>query len=975
MPITLIVCIAAAAGLLLAFGQAGPSGPIVSGLAVERAWTGSASVPNSNQVMMSPMVADLDGDATPEIAFISFTDLADISSAEDGVLRVIHGGDATEVLSVADPGCQVCSGDTTCTQLNSKGGEGFLSPTAGLVIGDLDGDGSLEIVGIAEGVFEEKTIRLVALGEGGSFRWCSQKALAPLDPYSQVSIADIDADGQAELVAGSAVFTATGALLWDGADRDDLVSTMADLDGDGTPEVVAGNRAYASDGSVLWERNDLGAGPYFPAVADFDLDGIPEVVTVAHGGSKLFLLDGQSGQTRCVAEFVSSGGQGQLGGPPALGDVDGDCIPEIGVAGLNEYTLFRLGTEIQGQTDCLESVWSQAVQDGTSAETTSTFFDLDGDGGVEVIYADETTLRVFSGADGALLSELANPSATGLESPVIADVDGDGQAEIVVSANDYLRSGGHGVRVIHDPGAVWAGARGIWNQHAYHRTNVEDDGSIPVVEENSWERYNHFRSQSDALCGDADGDGVLNGADNCPSQANPDQADGDGDGAGDACDCAPADDAVYPGATQACDGINNDCNDPSWPDVPADEQDGDGDSFLACADCDDGNDTVHPAAPQLCDGINNDCNDAAWPDVPASETDDDGDGLAECAGDCDDASGDVYPAAPQLCDGVNNDCDDPAWPDLPPDEANSDGDAFMTCDGDCDDGNADVYPGAPELCDGLANDCDAPGWPTPPADEADGDGDQSRVCDGDCDDADPDRYPGASEICNGIDDDCNDLVDDDAEGEDTDADGVHNACDNCVFDGNPGQEDGDADGVGNECDNCPETPNSNQKDGDADGLGSECDNCPHSANPLQEDGDADAVGDVCDNCPARKNPSQHDLDADREGDECDLDDGVVLFQSIGDPRVEWQSDPAFGSYNLYRGDLSVLTAGGAYTQAPGSNAYADRFCDLAGTSFDDTLVPSGGEAFYWLVSGEGSGGESPLGDGAGVTRPNDNPCP
>jgi len=38
------------------------------------------------------------------------------------------------------------------------------------------------------------------------------------------------------------------------------------------------------------------------------------------------------------------------------------------------------------------------------------------------------------------------------------------------------------------------------------------------------------------LPGDMDGDGMADGDDNCPTVANPDQADADGDGAGNACD-------------------------------------------------------------------------------------------------------------------------------------------------------------------------------------------------------------------------------------------------------------------------------------------------------------------------------------------------------------------------------------------------------------------------------------------------------
>ena len=127
--------------------------------------------------------------------------------------------------------------------------------------------------------------------------------------------------------------------------------------------------------------------------------------------------------------------------------------------------------------------------------------------------------------------------------------------------------------------------------------------------------------------------------------------------------------------------------------------------------------------------------------------------------------------------------------------------------------------------------------------------------------------------------------------------------------------------------------------------------------------------------PQLRNESQHDLNGDGEGDECDVDDGIVIFRPIGHPRVRWQSDPVYFTYNLYRGSLTVLRATGEYTQAPGSNPYSGRFCGLTVTFQDDVLIPAIGEAFFWLVTGVGVGGEEPLGDGAGVDRPNSNPCP
>ncbi len=237
-------------------------------------------------------------------------------------------------------------------------------------------------------------------------------------------------------------------------------------------------------------------------------------------------------------------------------------------------------------------------------------------------------------------------------------------------------------------------------------------------------------------------------------------------------DCNDADPAISPGAIEACNGVDDDCDaviDSDAPDAtpyyPDDDGDGYGDATAGVAsceplsgwitqggDCDDDDDAISPLATEVCAGGDEDC------DGLSNETD-----AADSSTWYVDADSDGYGS-----DSVTaNACTEPA--------------GYADDAEDCDDSRASANPGAREACDTFDNDCDgeidessaydASTWYADT--DADGYGDldvTSIACDlptgfvansEDCDDGDDSVLPGAAEVRDLVDQDCDDLVDED----------------------------------------------------------------------------------------------------------------------------------------------------------------------------------------------------------------------
>jgi len=411
---------------------------------VEWRWRDNPTHPGSHQVDAQPVVADINADGTPDVVFAAFEGAG---MGTEGAVVAVSGTGET-LWSVRAPGGAV------------------ISATSGVAIGDLEGDGSPEIlVASWQG--------LVCLDHTGALEW---KVEVQSDDLAMPAIADLEFDGLAEVVLGRTVINHDGTKRWAGqAGMGRGVSGFAvDLDRDGQQEVVAGNTVYDSAGDV---RLELAAGDGWSAVADFDRDGTPEIVLVEYGVVSLWGLDGVR---RWRAPLYDNGG-----GAPTIADFDGDGVPEIGVAGMSTYTVVDTDGAL---------LWQNGISDFSSAATGSSVFDFEGDGAAEVVYGDEHTLWIFDGATGTV--ELAweeHSSGTLFEYPVIVDIDRDGSAEIVVASNDFRHGEAHGITVIGDRTSSWAPARPIWNQHAYYIANIGDDARVPPSDP-EWPWTNSFRA-------------------------------------------------------------------------------------------------------------------------------------------------------------------------------------------------------------------------------------------------------------------------------------------------------------------------------------------------------------------------------------------------------------------------------------------------------------------------------------------------
>ena len=483
-------------------------------------WGGVIKAPFNTDVMMAPIVLPLedtncdgkiDGRDVPSIVFTSFTGGDYQGNGTLHAIRVVNGALADRWAATA-----------------------VVNPSQHVAGGNIDGKAGNEIV--ACGVPANGAVSVMAFnGSDGSLLWSTSlpgtgtfPGYGVALPCFMPAIADLDGDGKIEVIVEGAVLDgATGTVK---ATLPGQTFVVSDIDGNGTLDIVTGNAAYHSDGTMF--ASAPGISGLWPAIGDLDLDGVPEVVSVdwsthsvsiwhydATAATKATVIRSGVDINGTAPQHCPAGSAGYTegGGPATVADCNGDGYPDVALAGGIGYTVVD-GKKLMDSSvaNAATVSWTSVTTDCSSACTGSSVFDFDGKGiapGGLLQQGLPPHLQRHRRRRG--LADVQHDRRPWRSCPVIADVDNDGHANIVVVSNAYAAAAAPGseihcsddptdagapyaqagIRVFGDANGTWVRTRAIWNQHSYHVTNVNDDGTIPQNELANWLQpgLNNFR--------------------------------------------------------------------------------------------------------------------------------------------------------------------------------------------------------------------------------------------------------------------------------------------------------------------------------------------------------------------------------------------------------------------------------------------------------------------------------------------------
>jgi hypothetical protein len=452
-----------------------------------------------------PIVADLDGDSIPEILVGRFSRDSGSDRIFDGIYIFWGHNRAIPTFKTTVEGCFDGFGFSVA-RIN-----GFAYPV-------------IVMVGNADGYLYAYDTDPLKTTEASARLWRSSHPLynyAKINGYA-ISFVDFDSDGQVEIVAGSLIFdAATGVLLAEvpaggnmgyyrspGSTYDYYFPIAADVTGDAIPEYIAGtevysvhivNRAGTTGNSMTLIASipavNMGSGYSIidgaTVVADVNQDGRLDVVVRSYLTATIPAQYGIMAWDVLTQTLIAKSAPVALysrAGIPLIGNIDNEPNIEIVLTVNGSSSTGRIDAFRWDGNQTFDRIYTHTTTD-RSGMTGITLFDFNQDGRMELVYRDETDLRIMQANPGTgtftNLRTFPATSGTSMEYPVVADIDNDGAAEIVVTGGTAAGATQGTLRIYKSGNQyAWAPARRVWNQYGYNVLNVNEDLTIPQYQMN-----------------------------------------------------------------------------------------------------------------------------------------------------------------------------------------------------------------------------------------------------------------------------------------------------------------------------------------------------------------------------------------------------------------------------------------------------------------------------------------------------------
>ena len=326
---------------------------------------------------------------------------------------------------------------------------------------DFNGDGHPEVY-VRDKIFNAETGVLLATAQGGSNQADSYSHNSHTN-HNKLSCPlayDICGDTRQELILGNEIY--------------DVVIT--------NPNGTTGNHVTLTK-SITPPNGIINDGHV--QVADFNLDGHPDIFISnrdAEGSSgtvSFYVWDVFNNQTSLPIQLET-----QFSGKsvPLIADFDNEGLLEILIDCCHENDRGLRAYRFNPGTNQFSFLWSLPI-DEDSYSNTATLFDFNADWISELIYTDNRYMRIYdlTAMPPTELSTIDCGEISIMQVPIVADVDNDGSAEIVVTgkAGGYMQANTM-LKVYKSSTEPWRAARKVWNQYMYHVTNVNEDLTIPT---------------------------------------------------------------------------------------------------------------------------------------------------------------------------------------------------------------------------------------------------------------------------------------------------------------------------------------------------------------------------------------------------------------------------------------------------------------------------------------------------------------